>query len=179
MYCTKCGTENDNGVKYCKSCGAPLQTAVSSSEKSSSKKRIGVIAVAVLALILVGLLVKVISSNVKTTIDLNKYVSIEVSGTEGNGRAKASIDWDMIEEDYGEKITFTEAASQQYGGLMTLWKPVELLSREVKVSLDKDRELSNGEEIHYTFKVPDDVSTYFECTFEFTDGSYTVSELTE
>lgn len=67
MYCGKCGAKNESGAVFCRSCGAPLRAAQTSSPsqsvdvkvKSSSRqsaaqhKKIGIIAVAAVAIALV------------------------------------------------------------------------------------------------------------------------------
>lgn len=194
MYCGKCGVENENGAKFCKACGAPIEVrpALQISKKvpkikteqlkklSNKVKEIPKsLKVLIVASIFVLIIVGIIISNVRSTINLNKYVLIEVTGYDGLGKAKATIDWDAIEKDYGNKVTFTDRATERYGGLTKVKKPVTLLGDAVKISLDKEQHLTNEEEIHYTISVKEGTYKYFKCKLKFNDGMYKVSGLEE
>ena len=39
MYCTKCGTENEEGISFCSNCGASLDASSSSKEREISKEK--------------------------------------------------------------------------------------------------------------------------------------------
>lgn len=203
MFCKKCGAENDNGAKFCKSCGAPLASngddhrvegsSSSSSEnqdktplsanaaisnlaeksKKLSKKALIGICGAVVAIIAII----VIASNAGKTINLNDYVTVEATGYDGYGSASISIDWDAIEKKYGKKIAYTNASKKTLGGFSSLMTPLDTLEASVSVKLDQDRNLSNGDTINYSWSVVDDISKVIKCKLKYKDGTYTVSEL--
>lgn len=84
---------------------------VMESEKNlfSRKGFIGV-AIAVIAALVIGIFFVMTSS---TTIDLDKYTTVEFKGYEGYGTAEASVDWDKIEEDYKGKIKFSKKVKEK------------------------------------------------------------------
>ena len=120
MFCGKCGTENANGAKFCKSCGQSLkmgnerrdqknvtygESVTAKNEESSldvsrlvekvksiPKKFIVGGCVAVVALIIFIC----IAINSGKTINLNDYLSIDVSRYDGYGNAEVHIDWAAI-----------------------------------------------------------------------------------
>lgn len=59
MYCGKCGTKNEDGAAFCKECGEQLtgaapQAAASALEKETHYRKIGIAAVAVIAVVIVA-----------------------------------------------------------------------------------------------------------------------------
>ena len=64
-------------------------------------------------------------------INLNKYMSIETEGYEGYGKTRVSIDWEEIEKKYASKLSFTEAARDEYGMFISMMSPVEILRENV------------------------------------------------
>ena len=192
MFCGNCGAENANGAKFCKSCGKPLDNTINS---QAGKKRIpqkdsagavgkikalpknfligaGIAIVALIAVICVAV-------NAGKTINLDKYMTIEATGYDGYGTARAVIDWDAIAEKYGDKISFTGKAASEYGGMLTYITPVEILQDCVNVRLNPANELSNGSEIEYNWDIDEELSAYLKCKIKYTDSTYTVPGLTE
>lgn len=201
MYCGKCGAENAEGAKFCKGCGMALNdgieqemspvpsentgetvstVSVNNSQvldkiKAIPKKVLIGVAAAVIALIAII----VIAVNAGSTINLNDYLTIEVAGYNGYGKAKAVIDWDAIEEEYGSKLTFTREAEETYGGWLSLLTPVSAMKDYVSVSLDESVNLTNGMNISYTWNVNEALSDVVKCKVKYKDGSYAVSGLAE
>ena len=127
--------------------------------------------VAFVALIAVVLIIV----TAKPTIKLDDYLSFEVNGYDGYGRATVVIDWDGIEEKYGDKLSFTSQVENTYG----IITPMDILKSCISVQLDNTRELSNGDVIAYTWNVNEDLYTYVKCKTKYSDDSYTVAGLTE
>lgn len=200
MFCGNCGAENAEGSKFCKSCGKPLSggsnqptkivppdksvgestegnntshQSVVEGKKPSKNIIIGVAAVVVLIVIIA------VVANAKPTINLNDYMMVESNGYDGYGTARASIDWDAIEEKYGEKLSFTNQALQEYGGLLNMMTPLDVVRDSVSVELDSNDELSNGDVLNYTWDVDDELSTYVKVKVKYKDNTYTVSGLEE
>ena len=101
-------------------------------------------------------------------INLNKYMSIETEGYEGYGKAKVSIDWEEIEKKYASKLSFTEAARDEYGMFISMMSPVEILRENVHLKLDKSSALSNGDKVSYTWDINEErISKYEKLELQF------------
>ena len=197
-FCTKCGAENAEGAKFCKSCGAPL---VSSSEVHGAnvnvnsganvnagaaisnvlgglKKIPAAIWAFIVAAIAVVIGLAVFINISASTINLNKFLTIETSGYDGYGKAKVSLDWDAIGEKYGKKMSYTKKAKSEYGGILRMTNPAEFASDYVKVYVDKESDLSNGDEINYKFVVEEELYDYIDCRIKSKEGTLKVDHLT-
>lgn len=189
MFCGNCGAENENGAKFCKSCGQPLgnggaaavQTpvaggaaAVKKMPQISKKALLGIAGAAVLIVVLVC-----VAANAGKTIDLNKYLTIEASGYDGYGTATAVIDWDAIQSKYGSKISYNDAAKKEYAGLLNIVSPVEALKDSVRIRFEDNSDLKNGDAVPYQWDIDEEVSQYIKCKLKYKDGSYKVAGLTE
>jgi len=187
MFCGNCGTENNKGTKFCKNCGKPLVTGGESQVKplmnltspvhgiDLPKKLIA--GVAVILVILTAIIFGVVNSG--KTIKLDKYLTIEAEGYDGYGKAKATIDWDAIEKKYGSKVSFSSAARKEYGGLLSMMTPVDVMQDYVSVTLDQESGLSNGDVISYTWNIDEELSKYVNCKIKQKDGKFKVTGLTE
>ncbi len=184
MFCEKCGAKIEEGTKFCSNCGRvvnmtevdtdgvmPKEENVAKPRKN--KKFIPVIIGAVVVFVAVFLVI----INLKPTINLNDYLTIEESGYDGYGTLQATIDWNGIEEKYGEKISIGKQAKKEFGGFASMMTPTDMLQEKVSVHLDKISELRNGEEVAYTWEVSDDISGYVDCKVKHKDGTYEVSGL--
>lgn len=188
MICKQCGTENKAGVKFCKKCGQPLSANPTASPKivapASRKppvnsKVIGIIAGAAVAVVGAVLCVKLLG-DLGPTIDLDKYLVINASGYEGYGTVDAYVDWNAVEEKYGDKLKLTKGAKEEYGELSDLFTPVDILSEYTNVVPDKRDNLSNGEDIEYSWRVEEEqISRDLNCKVKYSDGNYKVSGLQE
>lgn len=117
--------------------------------------------------------------NNSRTIQLDKYLVFETNGYTGYGKVSVSVDWKTIKSKYGNKLSFTKKAKEEYGKSVRDMKPVELLEDEIRVDLDEDSHLSNGDSISYSWKVDEDLAGYVGCKFKYKDGTYQVSDLKE
>ncbi|MGN1165952.1 MAG: zinc-ribbon domain-containing protein [Lachnospiraceae bacterium] len=198
MFCGNCGTENANGAKFCKSCGKPLGNAPTIQKETKQDGSAPVLAAAkvdtsqftnklkaIPAKVLIacgcGLIALIViiclAVNIRSTINLNKYITVEATGYDGYGRADVEIDWDAIEEKYGDKISFTNKAVEEYGEWIKYLSPVEALEGYVSVSLDNRDNLSNGDEITYSWDIDEELSKYLKCKVKYKDSTYEISEL--
>lgn len=191
MICANCGTENQKNAKFCRSCGAALPaetqlhanagsivqglSRVAEAAKTLPRRTIlgvcGAAAVLAVAACMAGSLGK--------TVDLNKYMTIEVDGYNGYGTARAVIDWEAIDEKYGEKLNYTAAAKKEYGDLLELTTPEEALKSAVNIDLDKRKNLKNGDTIQYTWEVDKALPEVLNCKVKCKGGEYKVTELEE
>lgn len=127
--------------------------------------------------VLIAIICVVLNSG--KTIKLDNYLIVEAEGYDGYGTARINIDWDAVEEKYGSKVSFTNAARSKYGRELSLITPIEMVQDSVNVKLEKTNELSNGEVIAYTWDIDEDLSKYVKVNVKFKDGDFKVSGLTE
>ena len=210
MICGKCGTENVEGASICLECGSPLEAeAVSKPEEkveeakvikeaapsnnpgtmdasaavkaqlaAQQKKLKGIIG-GLLAVVAIGLVIVLMLTG-KPTIKLDKYLSVETDGYDGYGNAWCNIDWGKLEADYGQKLSLTKAAKKEMGVAADYISPVAMIQEGISVTLDKNGELANGEEINYTWNVEEEyLSRYVACKLNYKDGSHVVEGLEE
>ena len=132
-----------------------------------------------IAVIVAAILIVV---NITSTINLNDFVTVEVEGYSGYGTARVSIDWDAMKAKYGDKVKFTKEAKEglgALGGFLDGVSAFDALQGSIYVSLDTDENLSNGDQIHYTWDIDDELSKYVSCKLKYTEGTYTVEGLKE
>lgn len=104
----------------------------------------------------------------KTTIPLDGYVKVNFHGPSGYAVADAEIDWDGIERDYGEKLSFTSLAKED--GIERLYdSPIAYLLDVISPpNLDQENNIENGEFIAYQWDLDDgDISRYLNCKLKF------------
>lgn len=155
--------------------------------KGLPKKLIGGIAAAVVVLIAA---VALLGGNKSVTIDMNKYVIFTESGYQGNGRVSASIDYDQLEADYGDKVKWTKKAKKMLkkeyadadvsmddireltsGGTMTF------IESTMDYTLDPTSGLSNGDKVTLTWYWPDEMEDYFGAKLKNKTMTYTMNTL--
>ena len=181
MYCEKCGTENANGTKFCKGCGAPLSGVSLNGAQQTEKPAGGIqkpefpkmpkmnkpvpkkaIAGTAAAVVVIAAAVSMTVNSGKT-IQLNKYLTVEADGYDGYGTAQTFVDWDAIEKKYGSKLEFTKEARMEYGSMLKMMDPMDFLEGSVAIDVDQNYDLSNGDTISYTWIINDDVAKYLNC----------------
>lgn len=196
-YCKNCGMENENSAKFCHGCGTPLteqemnvavaatvtsnmqnaasqnlQNVTASMKKLPKHVLFGAVAVGVVLIAGGGMM---ISS--RNTINLNRYLTVDVEGYDGYGQVTADIDWDAIEKKYGSKISFTKEAREEYGEFLKQMKPIDVLEQSVYLDIDNYSGLSNDDTVTYTWSIPDDVYDVLDCKIRAKDGEKKVSGL--
>lgn len=129
------------------------------SDNAKNKKSI-LIAVVACIMLIAGALFYFVGS--KPTLDINKYVNVDVSGYNGYGNAKVNFEKDKLEEDFGEKIKFSDEFKKMIikegadPSILNLYDPMEIFEKSIEMKLDKESELSNGDEINLTFTLQDE-----------------------
>lgn len=102
MICVHCGKEIDNGQDFCPYCGGRVgsdaATEAKAAKKDPRKLALPMVAVALLAVVGVGL------ANRKPSIDLQRYVTITAQGYDTLGKLDVAFDTDKLEADYGKRI---------------------------------------------------------------------------
>ena len=122
-----------------------------------------------------------------TTIDLNKYVTIEAEGYDSMGTLNYTFDYEAFEKDYDGKIkanvkssdggTAAEIALELAFGAEVTDVFVDYC---VNYQLDKRSELSNGDVVNLTWNCEDeDAKKFFNVKLKYSDIQYTVKGLDE
>ena len=162
---------------------APVQSEAAVSEAKPRKKNKAlpfIIIAAVLFLLLIAGGVVFLLFNLKTTINLNDFVVVETEGYDGIGTARASIDWDAMEDKYSSNLLFTNEAYKEFGDDVDGMSPVDVLKRYVSVDLERTKGLSNGMEVYYDWDIDEDYSDYLKINLKYDDDlKYEVSGLKE
>ena len=206
MFCSSCGTENANDAKFCTGCGKVLNSgngqepkiipAQRNSENSTgetsnlsgvntgqaaekTKSFLIKIIIGACAAIAALLIIIFVASNASATIDLNKYLTFETEGYDGFGTVRAVIDWGAVSAEYGDKISFTKQAKNEFGGFLAIMTPMDAVQESVSIHLEESSRLSNGTTIAYTWNVDENLSKYVKCKVKYEEGTYMVSGLTE
>lgn len=201
MFCGNCGEKNEEGSKFCKGCGQPLEkmtekgghVAQSIDVEKTAQSVVQKVDVSQLVVktkslpknMLIGAIIGVIALfvivfmiiNVTSTIKLDKYITIEATGYDDYGNVNASIDWDAIEDKYGNKISFKSKASKEYGGFLTFMTPIEILKNYIDVEFNETDNLSNGDKLEYTWKIDEELTEYVKCKLKAKNGTYIVEKL--
>ena len=233
MFCGNCGTQIPDGSKFCPNCGkaveAPVQTVPvemkvaepvkapvqpapqtpiqvqyqAAPKKGGAGKLIGIIVGVCVLILALGAGAAFLFFGRKTTINLNKYMTISYSGYETIGKASAVFDTEKFEADYKDKIKFTKAANKEFenakgeiGELGALvsdlddveaalaaygFTPASLLEDGINGSLDRTDGLSNGDKVVYTWTISEqdekDFEKYLGVKIKYSDIEGTVEGL--
>ena len=175
MICGKCGAENGDFGKFCRECGQPLEKT---DKKNNLKKKWVVLGAGAGIVVFIAIICLVISF-LSPEINLNKYISFECNGYDGYGRVVPVIDWDEIEDDYGDRLSLTQDAIEELDGFSEYVTAIDILRYTIKVDVSKTENLSNGEKIEYSWHIDEELFDYVNCRLQNTDGTYSVSGLDE
>lgn len=126
MFCTKCGANLPDGVKFCTRCGAPVgkENAVPMQRKSvtrgnyqgqgyppvrkpnreKKKNRIGKIVIPILLIALLAAGGSVYAIKREREVNLNRYIEVAFSGYDGYGTAEVSFQYDKFRKDHKDLI---------------------------------------------------------------------------
>ncbi len=115
----------------------------------------------------------------RNTINLNRYLTVDVEGYDGYGQVTANIDWDAIEKKYGSRLSFTKKAKKELGDTLKYVEPMDVLENSVYVEIDNYSGLSNDDTITYTWDIADDIAEAVDCKIKAKDGEKKVSGLEE
>jgi len=131
--------------------------------------------------ILVGVLMCILAGCGTTTIDLNKYVTIEADGYDNAGTAKYEVAWDEFAEDYYKKISLKKK-NQEIEFLLTYGaEPIEIFRDMcIDYQLENDKDLSNGDIVTFIWDCDEEAAEeYFGCKIKCSDIEYEVEGLEE
>lgn len=207
MVCKNCGTENEDGIKFCKSCGkelgeaegnsgvnnaAPLQAAVNSesagaaaAEDSKSaagqqpKKKKSVLPIALIG----GFAAIAAVIAIVVVIVLNSKPTIDLDDyltiefSGYDGFGTATVVIDWDDLEYDYEDKLSLTSQAKKEDDDR--DPIDILRESISVSLNKETGLSNGDTVKYTWNVDEDLTTYVKCKVKYEDDSYSVKKLTE
>lgn len=118
----------------------------------------------------------------KTTVKLDKYVTITSEGYDSMGTVSYDFDYDAFKKDYSGKIKTSKNSDDLsgYGLLAGETSDELLLDFCVGCNLDKSYGLSNGDVVTLTWDCEDDLADeYFNAKLNYSDITYTVEGLKE
>lgn len=176
MFCEKCGSKIEEGTLFCENCGAKVENIEVSAQKSVQKKEISPKAIAIMAgAIAVVAFIAIIWNTLSKTVNLNDYLVVEFMGYDTVGRAQVSFDKDAFEKDYGDKIEFVNK-----NNITTYLDPTDTLWMCVSWDIDKATNLSNGDEVVFTWNVEDELlESSINLNIKYEDTAFEVSGLEE
>ena len=177
MFCEKCGAQMDNDSKFCLNCGAPAtpQTApvaVSAAPAGpsffSNKKNVLILAI-VAAVIVVGIIVGIVIASLPATIYIDDYITIEYNGLSTRGEAYLDFNHNAFKAALLEEMTLQEMNIMH-----------ELLQNAgFLFELDKTSELTNGDEIHISFYMDNEIAKDYGVQIKLKNDTITVNSLQE
>ena len=116
------------------------------------------------------------------TIDLNKYISVDVDGYDSFGKASATFDYDAFRKDYSDKIKLVKKDNlvSSLGVLSGLTDCEMMLELCVGYELDQVSNLSNGDVVTLNWECKDDLAKEcFKCKLNYSNAEYPVKDLEE
>ena len=107
----------------------------------------------------------------KMKIDLNKYIKIKTTGFDSIGTADLEFDMDAFRKDYDGKIKRRDNEENEY-------VTENLIDLYVRVFLDKEEGLSNGDVLNVEWSVKKEAAEEkYDCELVYKDIAYTVKDL--
>lgn len=126
MFCTKCGANLPDGVKFCTRCGAPVGKAnavpmqrksvtrgnhqgqgyppVRKPNREKKKNRIGKIVIPILLIALLAAGGSIYAIKREREVNLDRYIEVTFSGYDGYGTAEVSFQYDKFRKDHKDLI---------------------------------------------------------------------------
>lgn len=192
-YCSNCGIQIPLDSRFCPECrtrqddvaGVPkIQprsqnsvrpqkvpvTNLSPEEQTKIKKRNKIIGISFAAAIVLCVTIGVLSSLIKPSINLNKYLKVTFEGYDTVGKAVVTFDNEQFEKDYEKKLS--ASSGKKASGIF--------LYNCVNGSIDRNSGLSNGDVVTYSWECNDEyaLETY-GCKLKYKDVECKVEGLEE
>lgn len=181
-FCYRCGNPLEKNAAECMCCGAHVRVhrertrpTIQSYHASACVIPVGKIAVGAAAVIVLVLLA-LLHSGSRKSIDLNKYVDVSFSGYNGYGTASVHFDRDRFYQDNQGKIKSKNANS-----ITRYLDPTEtLLSTCIDGKLVESTQLSNGDKVVYRWSCQDEqAKELYGVSLKHLDISFKVNGLEE
>lgn len=185
MFCDKCGAENPDSAKFCKSCGQPLEVnTVAEKPAVLSLNAIKKIIIPAAAVLLVLIAVICMASFAGREIDLTDYIVIkEVTGLNGQGELKYELDKDALMQVLLDEMSDKEITDENFESILMesleRYNSIDIALRCINVTANKAEDLSNGDIVTVTATFED--NGQYDLNYRFTNGSktFTVSGLVD
>lgn len=147
-------------------------------EKRTLLSKWAKVMIALFLLIVIVMAVKCIVGR-NPSIKLDEYIIVETSGCNGYGSATATINWDGLQSDYGNKLKLTKYAAEKYGRKMQNVNPLDVIRERVSVQLEETQNVSNGDKVAYTWSVDEELDQLVQCSFKYKNSEIKISSLPE
>lgn len=178
MFCNNCGKEIEDNVKFCQMCGTEVENDMNNKKKMNPF----IIASAAGVCLILGLVILFVTR--KPTINLNDYLTVEVSGYDTKGTVSYDFDDEALQEDYGDiieknmdKETLNKFGMNKYAKFIGV---KGLLMNCVDGSFDKRSELCNGDKVIFTWNCDDDMAKEtFGVKLKYSDVEVKIEDLEE
>ena len=172
------GAPQSNGMP--KPNGMPGATSQAPKKKMSKKMWILIGCGGALVILLLAVILFLVFRSEK--VNLNDYISFNVSGYDSVGRAEYEFDMEAFLEDYGEKIKLTGKAKSGIDWLDELSSALPaaelMISDCVDASLSQTDSLSNGDVITLIWNCDEErAKEYYGCRLVYEDIEYEVQGL--
>ncbi|SFT33331.1 zinc-ribbon domain-containing protein [Lachnospiraceae bacterium XBD2001] len=188
MFCSNCGTKNNDDAVFCVACGTKLIQVNPAAQQPSTpnipaneakptekakmviNKKLIIALVAIWAVLITAL---VIGYKLTHTIHLDKYLSVEFNGYDGYGKANGTFDYESFVKDYSGKLKLKDSSIEGYG----IIRPEFLVTDAISGNFDTATELSNDDEVTWKWDVNTKVLNACNYKFKYKDKTYKVSDL--
>lgn len=212
-FCENCGCKIPIDSRFCPECRAKQSNSTTKLQEKTQqkgyvqqrnvtlspedelkiKKRNKIIGLSFAGLVAICVIIVLVSSFVKPSINLNKYITLSAEGYDTVGKVVISFDGEKFEKDYEKKLSSATKnklkSSNVYNSQDTYIEYMfnsynedtsskYFLSRVISGSVDTTDHLSNGDVITYTWNCDDDfaLETY-GVKLKYSEIKYTVDGL--
>ncbi len=204
-YCTRCGAQLDENMRFCTNCGQAVAVIAPTVQPNTpaeaptgdpnwnpdqpayippmppqpkkSKKGLVIGLICGLAALIAAIVGAIVIINNGKQIKLDEYLVVEYSGYNGYGTARVSYDQERFLKDNMKKFKKSQLMSQESAAL------VFAESTWTMGSLDKYNDLSNGDELHFTWSISPEEQKLMEQMYgvrmKFNGKDFSVEGLTE
>lgn len=177
--CSVCGGHVKKGEKYCHNCGADLTSQPLNADKVSAKRKIQfnkktkILCIILSLAILIPSISAIVYRSKYTIIDVSDYIGVTFSGRNGYGKVEAFF----VPED-----EFRALLRNKSRNVLEKWRTGWVdVGNIVKLDVDKDSGLSNGDKVTVSlgFKIPCSVIDFEDLgiILKNTEMTFTVSGL--
>lgn len=170
-YCGKCGTKiDDENQMVCHNCGSQL----SKKQLAKSKKHVKLISamVGIACTLIIAIAVIVIMLAQPVTIHLDQLVVVDFAGYNTVGSATVHIDYENYDQQLGEALKIDQ--EDLYSSLK-----YSICTDAFQISLDKENNLSNGDEVTVKIEYDNESVEDFKIRFSGDDVTFVVEGLEE
>ncbi len=180
MFCEKCGAQLDSDSKFCLNCGAPATPQATPAPAPapapaapgffSNKKNVMIVGI-IAAVLVVGIIAAIIIAGLPTTIYMDDFITLEYDGLSTKGTVYLQVNEEALEARLQELMTEQE--------MNIMLERMKNSSSQPVMKLDKTELLTNGEDIHITFFMDNEIAKDYDVQFKLKNSTITVAGLQE